>query len=670
MPMVFRAVAPAASSGHVSAMRSLICAAALLAATTPVVIANAQTAPAAPMALPIPRTIPDAQDVPYPGGAIRLDIDATDVGRGVYRVVETIPVAEGTRRLTLLLPEWLPGHHAPRGPIAELADLRFLVDGKAVSWSRDAVDVYAFHVDLPAGTREVVARFVHTSPLQTSEGRITMTPEMLNLQWEKMSLYPAGHYVRQVRVRPTVTLPRGWSAAAALDGKAVSGDRVSWAETDYETLVDSPIFAGQHFRKWDLGNTITLNAVADAPGQLNLAAANAQRLAALSDEAMALFGRAPFDRYEFLVALSDRLGSIGLEHLRSSENQLEPRAFVDWPGYDWDRNVLPHELVHAWNGKYRRPAELWTPDYRQPMRDNLLWVYEGQTQFWGWVLAARSGVQTRDTVLGMIAGQAGLYSDQPGREWRSVEDTTLDPIIAARKPKPYASLTRGEDYYNEGALVWLEADQVIRAGTGGRKGLDDFARAFFAHTGKGERQATYGFDDVVAALNAVYPSDWATFLRTRLEAPGQPVPLAGIERGGYRLVWKDRPNPYDEARMADGKSLNLYHSLGIALDRDGAVTSSRWGGPALNAGVVTGARIVAVNGVAYDQDTLRNAIAQAKGGAKPIELLVRRGDRFLTVPLAYYGGLRWPWLERAPGAKGVAPLDQLLAPRRPAAPLP
>lgn len=653
----------------------------MLAALAPVAIANAQNTPqqatppdgaalSGPVAVPIPRTIPDAQDVAYPGGTIRLDIDASDVARGIYRVVETIPVADGTRRLTLLLPEWLPGHHAPRGPIAELADMRFLVDGKAVDWSRDPVDVYAFHVDLPAGTREVVARFVHTSPLQTAEGRITMTPDMLNLQWEKMSFYPAGHYVRRVRVRPTVTLPRGWSAATALDGKAIAGDRVSWAETDYETLVDSPIFAGQYFRKWGLGNTITLNAVADAPGLLDLSPANARNLVALSGEALALFGRAPFDRYEFLVALSDRLGGIGLEHLRSSENQLEPRAFMDWRGYDWDRNVLPHELVHAWNGKYRRPAELWTPDYRQPMRDNLLWVYEGQTQFWGWVLAARSGVQTRDTVLGMIAGQAGLYSDQPGREWRSVEDTTLDPIIAARKPKPYASLTRGEDYYNEGALVWLEADQIIRAGTAGRKGLDDFARTFFAPGGKGERQATYGFDDVVAALNAIFPSDWATFLRTRMEMPGQPVPLAGIERGGYRLVWKDRPNPYDDARMADSKGLNLYHSLGLTLDREGAVTASRWGGPAFNAGVVTGARIVAVNGVAYDQETLRNAITQAKGGSRPIELLVRRGDRFLTVPLAYYGGLRWPWLERAPGGKGVAPLDQLLAPRRAAVPPP
>lgn len=635
-----------------------------MVALSPVSPTFAQTV-SGPVAQPIARTVPDPQDVAWPGGTIRLEIDATDTQRGVYRVTETIPVAKDTPRLTLLFPQWLPGNHAPRGPIAELADLRFTADGKPVAWRRDPVEVNAFHLDLPAGTREVVAKFVHTSPLQPSEGRVTMTPEMLNLQWEKMSLYPAGHYVRQVRVRPTVTLPRGWTAATALDGKTTSGDKVSWAETDYETLVDSPIFAGQYFRKWDLGNTISLNAVADEPALLDVSADNLARLSALSGEALAIFGRPPFEHYEFLVALSDRLGNIGLEHLRSSETQLEPRALIDWRTYEWDRNVLPHELVHAWNGKYRRPAELWTPDYRQPMRDNLLWVYEGQTQFWGWVLAARSGVQTRDTVLGMIAGQAGLYSEQPGREWRSVEDTTLDPIVGARKAKPYASLTRGEDYYNEGALIWLEADQTIRAGTGGRKGLDDFARAFFAHTGARDgRQLTYGFDDVVAGLNAIYPSDWASFLRKRFEAPGQPAPLGGIERSGYRLVWKERPNAYDDARMMESKSLNLYHSLGVTLDRDGTVIASRWGAPAFAAGIVTGARIVAVNGLAYDQDRLQTAITQAKSGSRPIELLVRRGNRFQTIPISYSGGLRWPWLERPAGAKGTAALDQLLAPRR------
>jgi predicted metalloprotease with PDZ domain len=326
-------------------------------------------------------------------------------------------------------------------------------------------------------------------------------------------------------------------------------------------------------------------------------------------------------------------------------------------------SLMPHEYVHSWNGKFRRPADLWTPTFMEPMQDDLLWVYEGQTQFWGWVLAARSGLQSKATVLGMIAGQAGNYADLPGRAWRSVEDTTLDPIIAARKPKPYASLARGEDYYNEGALVWLEADQIIRANSGGRKGLDDFARAFFAHPGGELRHSTYEFADVVAALNAVQPYDWASFLHSRIGQPGQPAPLAGIAQGGYRLVWKDEPNPYDKARMEQNHGLGLGFSLGLSLDKDGQVTDTRWGSPAFNAGVVTGARIVAVNSQAYSADGIKQAITRAKATAQPIELLIRRGDRYLTVPVAYSGGLRWPWLERTPGQTN-APFDRLLSPRR------
>jgi predicted metalloprotease with PDZ domain len=326
-------------------MRSLLLAAALLAAFS--VPAAAQQVP---MAVPIVRSVPEPADTPWPGGAITLDIDATDTLHGVYRVTETIPLAPGTTKLTLLFPEWLPGHHSPRGTIAELVDLRLTADGKPVAWQRDPFEVYAFHVTLPAGARELVAKFLHTSPLQRSEGRITMTQEMLNLQWDKMSLYPAGHYVRRIRVKPSVTLPRGWTAATALDGQRGSGGRLSWDEIDYETLVDSPIFAGAYFRKWDLGKTVSLDVVADSPELLALDPKRLATLSALVDEATITFGRPPFDHYALLTALTDRMGGIGLEHLRSSENQLEPKAFTDWDAFDWDRNVLAHEFSHAWNG--------------------------------------------------------------------------------------------------------------------------------------------------------------------------------------------------------------------------------------------------------------------------------------------------------------------------------
>lgn len=617
----------------------------------------------APVAVPIVQSVPDPADVPYPGGAIQLEIDAGDTVRGVYRVTETIPVAPGTRQLTLLYPQWLPGNHGPRGPLAELVDLSFTANGQKLTWQRDPVEVYAFHIDLPAGTSQVVAKFLHTSPLQSSEGRITMTPEMLNLQWEKMSLYPAGHYVRQIRIKPRVTFPPGWTPATALDGATQLNSTWSWAETAYDTLVDSPVFAGRNFRKWDLGQKVTLNVVADRPEQLHATPAQIELHRNLVTEARLAFGANHFDHYDFLLAISDKLGSIGLEHHRSSENQLEPGAFLEWDKNEYDRGLLPHEFAHSWSGKFRRPARLWTPDYRQPMQGDLLWAYEGQDQFWGLVLAARSGLQSKDMVLGQLAAWAGNFAEQAGRRWRSVEDTGMDPVFAARKAKPYPSLSRSEDYYTEGALVWLEADQIIRKGTQGRKSIDDFAKAFFGMRDGDWGELTFEQADVAATLNAVYPYDWAGFLKTRLDTPGQPAPVGGITLGGYKLVWKEEPNPHDKQRMSETRVLNLTYSLGISLDKDARVTATQWDSPAFNAGVVNGSRLIAVNGTAYSADDLKAAITAAKGGA-PLDLLIQRGERFQTVRLDYKGGLRWPWLERAATGAGMTGLEALLYPRR------
>ena len=635
-------------------------AAAVLALAAPAISATLS----APIAVPLSRQIPDAADVPYPGGTMKLHIDATDITRGAYRVTQTVPVAPGTKRLTLMLPQWLPGNHGPRGPMAELVDIHFFAGDQKLSWKRDPVEVYAFHIDVPAGAKDVTAKYIHTSPLQSAEGRITMTQEMLNLQWEKMSLYPAGHYVRQIKVVPSVTIPQGWTAAVALDGLKQDGNTLTWDATTYEILVDSPIFAGKYFRKWDLGQNVTLNVVADKPEQLNAKPEHIEPHRHLVTESRIAFGANHFDRYEFLLALTDRMGGIGLEHHRSSENQLEPNAFLEWDKYEWDRNLLPHEYAHSWIGKYRRPARLWTPDYRQPMQDDLLWTYEGQDQFWGTVLAARSGLQGKDMVLGMLANWAGSFSVQPGRRWRSVEDTGHDPIFAARKAKPFPSLARNEDYYTEGALIWLEFDQIIRRETGGKRSIDDFAKLFFGMNDGDYGQLTYELDEIITKLNAVAPYDWAGLIEKRINTPGQPAPVMGIELGGYRLAWRDEPNPFEKARMADAKQLTLTFSIGLNLDKDGKVLSTQWDSPAFNAGIVPGSKIVAINGNAYDGDGMKAAITAAKDGA-PLELLIQRGSRYQTVALDYRGGLRWPWLERA--APGTAPtgLDRLLMPRRP-----
>jgi predicted metalloprotease with PDZ domain len=615
-----------------------------------------------PMAQPLPPPMPAARDVPY-AGTIGLKIDASDTDRGVYRVTQTIPVAPGTRDLILLQAGWLPGNHSETGPYALLADIHFFADGKEIPWVRDTVAVNAFHLALPEGAKVVTARFVHTSPLQTSEGRVTMTQEMLNLQWEKMSLYPAGYYTRGIVMKPTVTFPKGWTVYTALDGMTRSGDTVTWNPIDFERLVDSPIFAGINAQRWDLGQGVAMDVVADEPDLLKITPDHLNTYRKLVSEAVTTFGARHFDHYDFLLALTDRMGGIGLEHHRSSENQMEPKSWTDWDGMDWDRNVVAHEFVHSWNGKFRRGADAWTPDYQEPMRNTMLWVYEGQTQFWGYVLAARSGVQSRDAVMGMWATAAGKYAEgTPGRAWRSVEDTVNAPQLARRKPLPYTSLTRSEDYYVEGALTWLEADQIIRQGTKGAKGLDDFAKAFFGVRDGDWGELTYDFDEVAKTLNAVYPYDWASFLRTRLYATGQPAPLKGVEMAGYKLVWKDKPNPYDKGVSTDRKNNDLTYSLGITLNKDGDVTATLWDGPAYNAGIVNTVKVVAVNDRAYDADVLKDAITAAKSSKAPIKLLIKRGERYQTVAIDYHGGLRYPWLESTTPGKPNG-LDRLLTAR-------
>ncbi len=614
----------------------------------------------APQPVPIISSVPNPVDEPL-SAPMTLDVDATDIARAVFRVKQTIPVKAGTP-LVLLYPQWLPGKHGPRGVLAELSGLKITAGGKPVTWTRDPVEVYAFHVDVPAGTKSVQVEFQFLTPLKDTEGRIVVTPDMMNVQWEQVALYPAGHFTRAIKVKPSITLPKGWTGVAALDGAQFSGNRIDYALTDFETLVDSPMFAGKNYRKWDLGNQVTLNVFADEAKSL---AAKPEHIAAhkaLVDEAIILYGSKHFDRYEFLLALSDNLGGIGLEHHRSSENSGDPGYFTAWADHGSERGLLPHEMTHSWNGKFRRPAGLWTPDYRTPMQDNLLWVYEGQTSYWDWILGARSGVQTKEMVLGELARAAAFYQIQPGRDWRSVEDTTHDPVFAARKPKPNASWSRGEDYYVEGSLVWLEADMTIRELSKGKKSLDDFAKAFFGIKDGDWGTVTYDFDEVVRTLNAVQPYDWATFLDKRIRQPGQPAPMAGIDKGGYKLVWKEEPNVFEKERMKNNNILDLTFSLGLTLDKDGKVTSTIWDGPAFNAGIVNGAKIVAVGGVGYTKDGLMEAVTVAKDAKNPVRLLLERNKRYEEVEIKYTGGLRYAYLE--PNAKGERPIDRLLMPRR------
>lgn len=614
-----------------------------------------------PQPLPIEPQAPPARDIPYPG-TILLSVDATDVARGIFRVQERIPVP-AAGKLHLLYPQWLPGNHAPRGPIDDVAGLAVSANGRALDWRRDPVNVYAIQVDVPAGVQAIDLAFDYVSPVSPAQGRVVMTREMLSLQWNLTAFYPAGYFTRQIMVQPSVTLPSGWNFGTALE--PLSGGTtgtIGFRPVDFETLVDSPMLAGRYFRQVQLGPRERLHIAADRPEEL--AATDAQLLAhrRLVEQAGKLFGGKHYDRYEFLLSISERLGGIGLEHQRSSENGVATGYFTRWDEQTARHNLLPHEYTHSWNGKYRRGADLYTPDYSVPMRNSLLWVYEGQTQFWGYVLQARSGLVSADDTLASLAMIAAALDARPGRQWRPLIDTTNDPIIAARRPQPWVSLQRSEDYYNEGMLVWLDTDMQLRELTGGRRSLDDFARTFFGTRDGDLGILTYTFDDVVATLQAITPYDWTGFRRSRVEQPQPHAPLGGLTRGGYRLVYTSEPTPFWRTEERRRKLADFSYSLGIVIDNgDKSVDQVIWDSPAFEAGLTNSDTLVAIDGESFDSGHLSQRIASAATTRTPIQLLVRRGDQYRTVTIAYYGGNRYPRLERTSAAPGW--LDQLLQPK-------
>ena len=640
-------------------MRSRLAAALLLTTllSAPAIAQDANRSK--PVAAPVVSTAAPPRDVPYPGGVIKLEVDATDTVQRIYRVRETIPVVS-SGPMTLLMPQWLPGNHAPRGQIEKLAGLKITANGKDVPWTRDPLDVYAFNISVPEGARSIVAEFQFLSATQPNQGRVVVTDKMLNLQWEAVSLYPAGYYTRQIPVQATVTYPEGWQAATALRGRK-TGSTVAYDTIDYEALVDSPVFAGKFFKPVDLGQNVTLNMFADTPSELDYKPEQMAAHKKLVNESLALFGARHFDHYDFLFAISDQLGSIGLEHHRSSENQVDPGYFTKWNDGPGERNLLPHEFTHSWDGKFRRPELLWTPDFRTPMQNNLLWVYEGQTQFWGYVLGARSGIYSKDQTLDALAHIAARLDTTRAREWRPMEDTTLDPIISARRPKGWTSWQRSEDYYNEGLMIWLEADAIIRQRTGGAKGLDDFARAFFGINDGDWGQVTYSRQTVIDTLNGIAPYDWAGFLSERVDRPTKETPKGGFTMGGYRLAWSDTPNSTTKSVEASLKGVDQSFGVGMIVKNDGEVSSIIWNSPAFKGGLTTGTKIVAVNGTEFSGDAFKEALKTARDPKKPVELIIKQEKNFRTVRLDYSGGLRYPRLEKT--GEGEGSLDRLLKPR-------
>lgn len=642
-------------------MKRAVVAMAMCALATPL---TAVAASAGPSVVTAALPIAAPEDRPF-GGAIHVAVDATDLERRVVHVHETLTGINGNT--ALLYPKWLPGNHSPTGPIDRLAGLRISANGAQVSWRRDPVDVYAFRVQAPAGVGSIDIDFDYLSPTSSKVGPIEISRDILILDWNTVVLYPAGYFARQIPVEASLTIPNEWKFGTALELASASAARTTFKRVSLETLIDSPVYAGRYTARFELDPggkaPVNLDLFADQSESLVVKPEQLEAHRALVQQAYKLFGSHHYTHYDFLYSLSEEVQQKGLEHNQSSENGADPGSFTDWGKLAYHRELLPHEFTHSWNGKFRRPADLWTPNYNVPMQDSLLWVYEGQTQYWGFVLAGRSGLWTKQEALDQFAILAAYYEALTGARWRALQDTTNDPIINPRRPMSWRDFQRFEDYYDEGAMIWLDADTLIRERSQGKRSLDDFARAFFGINDGSLTVVTYTFNDVVKALNTVEPYDWVAFLRQRLDAIAKPAPLNGVRRGGYKLVYTDTPSDFQKNRDDSRKHLNLLFSIGAEIDnKDGTVLAAIWDSPAFKADITEGAQILAVNGTAYSSDALKSAITQAKTAKSPIELILKNGDRFRVAHVEYYEGLRYPHLERDESVP--ARLDDIVAARK------
>lgn len=623
---------------------------------------------ASPQPVPLPPLVPVPVDKPY-AGTVSLSVDLTNVNDRVLNVHETIPVTPG--EITLLYPEWLPGTHSPSNPVANMAGLVATADGRRVSWLRDSVNMWAFHLDVPKGATTLELSFQYLPPLNPQQGRIST--KIADVTWNSVLLYPAGYFARRIQFAAELRLPEGWKFATSLEVKSQIGNVVQFKDTELNTLIDSPAYAGVNYKRVDLSmgpdNPVYLDVFADKPEQLEITPEELEYHKNLVIQAQKLFNSRHYDHYDFLLSLSDTVGGKGLEHHQSSEDGTRSNYFTDWLAGVGGRALLPHEYTHSWNGKFRRPADLWTANFNEPMQNDLLWVYEGLTDYYGNVLTARSGMRTPEQTRDVLAQIAANFEISLGRRWRPLEDTTNQPIISSHgaTPQSWPSWQRSYDYYPESDLIWLDADTIIRGRSNGQKSLDDFAKLFFGINNGSYITVTYTLEDLVKALNNVQPYDWAEFFRARVYEVSPQVPMKGITQGGYQLVYTDN-EPEWMKHVDPSRGTSFATSLGFELtgeDGDGignVVANVWWDSPAFKAGMAPEMQLQAVNDQTFSVSNLREAILAAEKSNAPIKLLVKRDKDFLTLNVDYHGGLRYPHLERVESMPDL--LDAILAPAK------
>jgi predicted metalloprotease with PDZ domain len=578
--------------------------------------------------------------------AMKLHVDLTDASSHILHASMNIPAKPGP--MTLLYPEWIPGEHGPTGPITDLLGLKITAGGKTVPWKRDAVNMYAFHVTVPEGASalDVVFDFVTPPEAAGFTSGASATTELAVLNWNQVLLYPEGTGSDQIRLQASLKVPNGWKYGTALPIARESGNEIQFEPSSLTTLIDSPVSAGAHYRTIELGQSHYLHVAGDSEKSIELSDELIEHYKNLVAETGALFGARHYRSYHFLLTLSDHVASFGLEHHESSDDRIGERGMVDEVTRKVNADLLPHEFTHSWNGKYRRPAGLATPDYGEAMKGGLLWVYEGLTQYLGEILTPRTGLLSPEEFRDELAITAAALDRKFGRTWRPLEDTAVAAQLLYNAREDYAAYRRGVDYYDEGTLIWLEADVLIRELSKGSKSLNDFCRMFHGGPGGMPALKTYTFEDVVAGLNAVQPYDWADFLNKRLESTAPHAPLGGIENGGWKLTFSSSRTEMWRNREDDSKVTNLMYSIGLKVSDEGNISDVAYNGPAQKAGVSPATKLVAVNGRQYYPVVLREAVQSAVTKTAPIELLVKNGEYYQTFKVDYHGGEQYPHLTR------------------------
>jgi predicted metalloprotease with PDZ domain len=568
--------------------------------------------------------------------------------------------------MTLLYPEWIPGEHGPTGPIANLVGLKIQAGELAIPWKRDSVNMYAFHVDVPAGVAALDAAFDFISPPEAggfSSGS-SATTQLAVLNWNQFLLYPQGVPPDQLQFQATLRVPNSWRYGTALRIKRESGNQIEFEPASLTTLVDSPVSTGAHYRTIELGteNGIAhyLHLAADSDRATEILPATIAEYKNLVAETGALFGSRHYRSYHFLFTLSDHVAHFGLEHHESSDDRLGERTLIDDAPRRASAYLLPHEFVHSWNGKYRRPSGLATGGFDAPMKGDLLWVYEGLTNYLGEILAPRSGLWSPEDYRESLAETAASLDTESGRTWRPLEDTAIAAQILYGAGDDYAEYRRSVDYYPEGTLIWLEADVLIRRLSTGAKSLNDFCRAFHGGPGGAPALRTYTFEDVVAALKSVQPYDWAEFLNTRLHSTGPHAPLGGVENGGWKLIYNGVRSEFWKATEEQRKLIDLAFSIGLKVKEDGTIVDVAYGRPAQKAGIAPASKLIAVNNRQFTPTVLREAVQKTVTATEPLELLIKVGEFYEVHRIDYHGGERYPHLERIPANPDL--LSAIIAP--------